>query len=189
MDPFRSFDLPVLRTARLLLRPLVADDAPAVFAYARRPEVSRWCTWDRHATLSDSEGFLAWNARLDGMEQIPSWALESLQDGALLGTGGWAWRDPHTGTGEIGYVLSPESWGKGFATEAVAEILLWGAANLGLTQAIARTMLPNTASMRVLEKVGFRRVRDEPSGFLKAGIAMDLVHWEKDLHPSPAPAL
>lgn len=185
MDPIRSSDLPVLRTARLLLRPLAASDAPAVFEYARLPEVSRWCTWDRHAVLSDSEGFLAWNATLDGLEQIPSWALESTVDGTLLGTGGWVWRNPAEGVGEIGYVLRPQSWGKGFATEAVSEILSWGATALGLRRAIARTMLPNAASMRVLEKTGFRRLRTEPGGFLKLGVAMDLVHWEKDLRHAP----
>lgn len=185
MDPIRYSDLPVLRTARLLMRPLVAADAPAVFEYARLPEVSRWCTWDRHAGLSDSEGFLRWNATLDGVEQIPSWALESLEDGALLGTGGWAWRDPAGEVGEIGYVLRPESWGRGLAAEAVSEMLAWGACTMGLRRAIARTMLPNTASMRVLEKSGFRRLRTEPGGFVKGGVAMDLVHWEKDLREAP----
>ncbi|MCB9497441.1 MAG: GNAT family N-acetyltransferase [Fibrobacteria bacterium] len=181
METFSSSELPVLRSARLELRPLVASDAPAVFEYASLPEVSRWCTWDRHATLSDSEGFLHWNSTLDGVEQIPSWAIVDAGEGRLLGTGGWAWRDPGKGVGEIGYVLRPEVWGRGYATEFVALILEWGRSELGLHLAIARTMLPNAASMRVLEKTGFRRVRDEPGGFEKNGVPMDIVHWERDL--------
>lgn len=174
-------DLPVLRTARLELRPLVASDAPAVFDYARLPEVSRWCTWDQHVTLADSEGFLLWNGTLDGIEHLPSWAIVSLADGRLLGTGGWFTRDPDKGVGEVGYVLRPDAWGFGYATETVAAILDWGASVLGLRKAIARTMTPNAASMRVLEKSGFHRVREEPGGFVKNGVPMDLVHWEKDL--------
>lgn len=174
-------DLPVLRTERLELRPLVASDAPAVFEYAQLPEVSRWCTWDRHATLADAEGFLHWNASLDGIEHVPSWGIVSVVDGRLLGTGGWFSRDPENAVGEIGYVLRPEAWGRGYATECVAAFLEWGATALGLRKAIARTMSPNAASMRVLQKSGFRRVRDEPGGYVKCGVPMDLVHWERDL--------
>lgn len=181
MTPFPSTALPTLRTARLELRTLVASDAPAVFEYARFPEVSQWCTWDRHASIADSEGFLHWNASLDGIEHFPSWAIVSLADGQFLGTGGWFSRDHEQRVGEIGYVLRQEAWGKGYATECVAAILEWGAAVLDLRKATARTMVPNVASMRVLEKNGFRRVRDEPGGYVKNGVAMDLVHWEKDL--------
>lgn len=179
-------DLPILHTPRLELRPLVASDAPAVFDYARLPEVSRWCTWDRHITLADAEGFLDWNASLDGSEYFPSWAIVSLADGRLLGTGGWFSRDPENAVGEIGYVLRPDAWGHGYATECVAAILGWGASVLGLRKATARTMAPNAASMRVLEKSGFRRVRDEPGGYLKNDIPMDLVHWERELGLVPA---
>jgi ribosomal-protein-alanine N-acetyltransferase len=181
MTPYSSTALPVLRTARLELRPLALTDASAVFDYARLPEVSRWCTWDTHATLADSEGFLHWNATLDGVEQIPSWGIVSAADGRLLGTGGWFSRDPETAVGEIGYVLRPDAWGQGYGTECVAAILDWGASALGLRKAIARTMSPNRASMRVLEKNRFRRVRDEPGGYVKNGVPMDLVHWEKEI--------
>lgn len=181
MTPWTSTALPVLRTARLELRPLLLSDAPAVFDYAHIPEVSRWCTWDCHATLADAEGFLHWNATLDGIEQIPSWGIVSIDDGRLLGTGGWFSRDPVTAEGEIGYVLGPDAWGHGYATECVAAILEWGASALGLRKATARTMSPNAASMRVLQKNGFRRVRDEPGGFLKSGVPMDLVHWARSL--------
>jgi len=173
--------LPVLRTARLELRPLLESDAPEVFKYARLPEVSRWCTWDRHAVPSDSETFLRWNASLDGLEQIPSWALVELSTGLLLGTGGWAGRDPDGVFGEIGYVLRPEAWGRGLATEAVAAFLAWGATGLGLRRATARTMVPNAASARVLEKNGFVRGDLEPGGHVKLGTPMDLVHWSRDL--------
>lgn len=49
---------PLLNTARLVLRPLTLADAPAIFAYAQDPEVSRYTLWEPHRTQADSETFI-----------------------------------------------------------------------------------------------------------------------------------
>ncbi|MGA9343232.1 MAG: GNAT family N-acetyltransferase [Rhodanobacteraceae bacterium] len=58
---------------------------------------------------------------------------------------------------QLGYVLFPQFWGRGYATEMGIAILRYGFVELGLPRVAGITDLPNTASQRVLEKCGLRR--------------------------------
>jgi RimJ/RimL family protein N-acetyltransferase len=58
---------------------------------------------------------------------------------------------------EIGYFLLPDGRGRGYATRTVRLIAGWVFDDLALGRLQARTELGNTASDRVLERVGFRR--------------------------------
>jgi ribosomal-protein-alanine N-acetyltransferase len=59
--------------------------------------------------------------------------------------------------GEIWYLVAPESWGKGIATEAAKRLLDFGFGELGLHRIWATCLPENPASARVLEKVGMRK--------------------------------
>ena len=59
--------------------------------------------------------------------------------------------------GEIWYLVEPESWGKGIATESVRHLLDFGFWELGLHRIWASCLPENPASARVLEKVGMRK--------------------------------
>jgi RimJ/RimL family protein N-acetyltransferase len=56
---------------------------------------------------------------------------------------------------EVGYMLLPRYWGKGLASEAVATALAWVAEHFDDEQVIAVTQAANTASMRLLARLGF----------------------------------
>lgn len=62
--------------------------------------------------------------------------------------------------GEIGYVLLPEAWGRGIASEAIRLWTEWGFKNLGLNRIIAQGV-ENPASIRALEKSGYAAYREE----------------------------
>jgi len=59
--------------------------------------------------------------------------------------------------GEIWYLVEPESWGKGVATEAARQMLDCGFGELGLHRIWATCLPENPASSRVLEKAGMRK--------------------------------
>ena len=59
--------------------------------------------------------------------------------------------------GEIWYLVEPESWGKGIATESVNHLLDFGFGELGLHRIWATCLPENPASARVMEKVGMRK--------------------------------
>jgi [ribosomal protein S5]-alanine N-acetyltransferase len=58
--------------------------------------------------------------------------------------------------GGIGYFLARQHWGKGHATEAVFAVLRFGFGALALNRIEARCMPENTASERVMQKVGMK---------------------------------
>lgn len=55
---------------------------------------------------------------------------------------------------EVSYLLLPEWWGQGYATEAVRAIIDHGLVTLGLPRLIAETQTANEPSIRLLERLG-----------------------------------
>lgn len=140
-------------TSRLELRRLRPQEAGEVFdAYASRPEVGRFLTWPFHRGILDTRQFLrrvdsAWKA---GMEY--TYGIRLKPSSQLIGSLGIRNDD---GRCEIGYVLNPEFWGRGFATEACTEVVR----RLKIIPEVFRIQsfvdAENHASARVLIKSGF----------------------------------
>lgn len=59
--------------------------------------------------------------------------------------------------GEVWYKIHPDYWRQGYATEALAKVLEFGFEKLGLHRVEAGSAVENTASIKVLEKVGMIR--------------------------------
>jgi RimJ/RimL family protein N-acetyltransferase len=70
----------------------------------------------------------------------------------------------HTETGgpgvEVGWTIAADHWGRGFATEAADTALLIGFYELRLDEIVSFTLVDNTASRRVMEKLGFHPDRE-----------------------------
>src|SRR6185436_15734026 len=57
---------------------------------------------------------------------------------------------------DVGFAFLPDYWSQGYAFEAVAAVMNYGREVLGLKRIVAITSLDNTASIRLLEKIGLR---------------------------------
>jgi ribosomal-protein-alanine N-acetyltransferase len=145
-----------LTTDRLRLRELNMSDAPDVFAYASDPEVTRYTSWATHQTLADSERFLESVVLKYYTEKPMDWGIEHKDSGKLIGTCGLINWEPNHARAEIGYVLARPYWGQGYATEAVRAVISFGFHVMLLNRIQATCMLDNTASARVMEKVGMQ---------------------------------
>lgn len=131
---------------RLYLRPLVAEDAAAVYAYTRRPDVMHYLAegvFDRAAVAA----FIA---------QPHTVAVVRKADEALLGHLVF---EPYAGSHchEIGWVFHPDHQGQGYATEAAVLALTYGFDHMGLHRVVAICQPEHLASRRVMEKLGMRR--------------------------------
>jgi ribosomal-protein-alanine N-acetyltransferase len=147
-------DLPPLHTARLLLRPLVLEDAPAMFAYASGPEVTRYVTWPAHRSADDSLAFLRSVIEAYDRDEVSPWGIVLRASGVLIGTCGFVdWQPAHQ-RAELGYALGRSYWGQGYMTEAAHAVVASGFAYLELNRIEALCEPPNVGSARVLEKVG-----------------------------------
>lgn len=79
------------------------------------------------------------------------------------------------GAAELGYWLAPAAWGRGYATEATAALVEFGFRTLGLARIDAQVFTGNTASMRVLEKLGMTREGILPQHLRSGGRLHDVV--------------
>lgn len=87
--------------------------------------------------------------------------------GVTLGT------DIYARSGEVGYWLGEEYWGKGIAPEALEAFASWCFDTLGLIRLHAHVFVGNPASARVLEKAGFVREATLLHSAVKEGVAQD----------------
>lgn len=152
-----SFQLPLLRTDRLILRAPDERDIPAWFARAS----------DREAALMAGDAAPdgpaaghAWLARSRLQTEAGTrlqWAIDCAgvgeSTGESIGTISLALSDP-----TVGFVLGRPYWGRGLATEATREVARHGFGRLGLKEIFAEAVARNAASIRVLEKLGFLKI-------------------------------
>ena len=154
-----------VRTERLLLRPAVVADAAATYRIRALPEVSRWLT----SAPGDPASYAAGFAEPDRL--VRTLVVELGADGGgsgpvigdlMLAVGdGWAQAEvaaaARAGEAELGWVLDPAYAGRGLATEAVRALLETCFTTLGLRRVTAQCFADNTASWRLMERVGMRR--------------------------------
>ena len=126
--------LPSLETDRLMLRPLTIEDAPAVFFYARDPEVARYTGWDAARSVEDSQAFVRSVLQRYQEGKPASWAVVHLADRRLIGTCGFSAYSPISGSGFLAYALAREYWGQGLATEAARQAIEFGFTAMGLSR-------------------------------------------------------
>lgn len=149
-----------IRTSRLVLRPFTRDDLEPVHEYSSNPDVVRYLYWevapDRDASARALAGKLG-HSMLTEAGQSLILAIERDGDGTVLGEVVLKWLDRQHMQGELGFVLNPKHHGHGYATEAAAAVLALAFDGLGLHRVIGRCDARNTASARVMERLGMRR--------------------------------
>jgi RimJ/RimL family protein N-acetyltransferase len=144
-----------IETERLRLRRPRDTDAAAIFErYAGDADVTRYVGWPTHRSIVDTRTFLGF-ARAE-WERWPAgpYLIVTRGDERLLGSTGFAFETPHRAA--TGYVLSKDSWGRGYATEALAAIVSL-APSLGVRRLYALCHADHRASAHVLEKCRFER--------------------------------
>lgn len=143
-------DIPTLETERLILRKITLEDAKDMYTYASNEEVTKYVTWDKHSSLSDTIDFI--NKFLPQYDA--PWGIQHKENGRFIGTVHFVWWQPEHKSAEIGYVLSKEYWGKGLITEAARTVITFGFESMNLVRIQARCFLENIGSERVMKKLG-----------------------------------
>jgi len=141
----------VIETARCRIRRFRADDVDPAHAYLGDPDVMEFveAPFDRDRT----ERFIV-DA---GLPDPPlMYAVESLGSGQLVGHVIFhPWHG--VSTWEVGWILRKDSWGRGLASELSLALFDHGFGRLGVDRIVAEADPSNTASIRVMERVGMVR--------------------------------
>lgn len=139
---------------RVLLRPFVPADAAAAHTVYGDPEVMEHVGEGGAVTSEETAQMIADYRRHQDEHGFAFWAVIDRGTGELIGDAGLE----HTAHGvELGYTLARSAWGRGLATEAARLCIAATFGPLGLRRLVAQADLGNPASVRVLEKLGFRR--------------------------------
>ena len=174
-----------IETERLLLRQFSEHDLddyaritgdPEVMRYVGGTPLSREDAW---RSLSYLLGH--WKIRGFGL-----WAAEEKKTGELVGRIGLYQPEGWPGL-EIGWLVDRQRWGEGFATEGGAAAMRHALTRLSPKRLISVIEPPNTASIRVAEKLGERFLRNEPLGGKEVCIyGIDRADWARSADSEPS---
>ena len=141
-----------VETERLILREMIVEDAPDMFEMDADPEVYKYTGDIIPKSLEETK---------ERIRNYPDykkygygrWASELKETGEIIGWCGLKYIEDLDEV-DLGYRWKPKYWNKGYATEASLACLDYGFNRLNLDQIIAQALEENTASIRVMEKIG-----------------------------------
>lgn len=173
--------------ARLALSPLTPADLESVFGVYSDPDTWQHLPVGRHNNREQSRRIVDDAIKSSREHHIGQWAVrvgaqgsdDVLAAGTFIGTGGvnmtpaLVWN--------LGYRLSPATWGRGFATEiALAAVAAVRAQNDSVA-ITARVLSNNPASARVAVRAGLRKVWAGPTTAATAAEITGEVFSDRDL--------
>lgn len=143
-----------LETERLILRPMNAGDIKDIFEMRRDEDVMRYI---REPVLSreETENWINLVSSRWAKDEIGFCSVIEKQSGKFAGWCG-LWELKENAEIEVGYAVAKDFWGRGFASESAQAFLEYGFKKLNLEKIVAVARPENTASRRVMEKIGMK---------------------------------
>lgn len=170
---FETF--PILETDRLILRQPETIDLPLILDMLSNEEVARYIGFPTFQTMAEAENELGWYQALFREKQGIRWAITDRQSGKFIGSCGFKNYQAVHNKAEIGYDLMYSWWNKGIMTEAIRPIIEYGFTHMELNRIEAEADTRNTASIHLLQKVGFQVEGISRESEFENGMYIDLV--------------
>ena len=146
----------LLETERLGLRPFEIKDLSSFMELNTDPEVVRYTGDSAFQSEETAREVIASLTKQFHERKMGRFVVMELKSKTWLGWCGLKWHAKE-GVADLGYRFFRGYWGKGYATEAARECLNYGFQTLNHSKIVAHAQLENRASVRVLEKLGFKR--------------------------------
>ncbi len=143
----------IFQTPRLILRQITIDDAPLILALNSDPEIVKYVHEPTLKTVEQAQEIITGIILPQYKNNLGRWAIIIKDSNDFIGWCGLKYR-PEKDEIDLGYRLMQKAWGKGFASEAAAKTLEYGFNSLNLQLITGRAHMENTASIKVLEKIG-----------------------------------
>jgi ribosomal-protein-alanine N-acetyltransferase len=142
----------LIHTERLVLRRPRVSDAQALFTgYTSDPRATRYLTWCPHVSVEETRSHLELLETTWGQGDARSWVIcdkaNAEQAVGMITLRLAVFR------ADLGYVLAPSVWGRGYMPEAVRALVAYAHAE-GLYRVSAYCDVKNAQSARVLQKAG-----------------------------------
>lgn len=148
--------VPTLETKRLIFRELKRSDLHDVHEYSSDPRTSKYLLWEPHESIEFTREFIEIVISKYKSGEYNDWAIVYKDNGKMIGTCGFTKIDEENNVVEIGYVINPQYWGKGIATEAAEKIIEFAFVELQANRVEAKFIFGNEPSLAVMKKVGMK---------------------------------
>lgn len=151
MDPY-----PELETDRLILRPTAEDDCEFIYRLLNSEKWKRYIGDRSIYSISEAKSYIT--SRMHPQLKALGYANNTLirkDDQVKIGTCGLYKREGIEGI-DIGYALLPEYEGKGYAREAVKEVLRFGFDVINQSEINAYILPNNDASIKLVKHFNFQ---------------------------------
>ena len=166
-----------ITTKRLTLRPLGSEYLETVNAYATDYENTKYMLHLPNENIEETAAFLAGVDEEWAKEQPASYEFAMLYQNEQIGAVGIYFEN---GAGELGWIINKKYWRNGFAYEAADALVSYAAEHMGTTHFIAHCDTENTASYKVMEKLGMTRT-GEYGGRRNRAAAEDSFEYQYEL--------
>jgi ribosomal-protein-alanine N-acetyltransferase len=149
--------LPTIVASRVRLRWLTPHDIPALFEIFGDSEVCRY--WSRPPLRNQAEARDLHNQiiRYFAERSLFQWGIAGIVDDRVIGTCTLASLTPEHSRAEVGFALARAAWGQGYMAEALPALIRFAFESLNLHRLEADVDPRNLPSIRLLERMGFRR--------------------------------
>lgn len=168
-----------LETQRLVLRNYCAEDWLRVHGYASIPEFSRFEMWGPNSEADTKKFITEMLAEAASRPRYKFNFAVCLRDsGLLIGGCGIRLESQASRVANLGWAISPEFQGRGYAPEAALELIRFGFAELDLQVIYATCDARNSASIRVMEKLAMPKVGHLTADKMQKGYLRDTLRFE-----------
>ena len=150
-----------LETDRLVLRKLSIEDSKAAFEnWSNDEQVSRYMTWNTNKTIEDTKMWLKEVEKIYIENKGYEWGIVLKENNELIGSLGVHCKEEFDDRYEIGYAISKKYWKNGYTTEGLKCVMDYLISKEGIKKFIGRHAMVNFASGSVMQKAGFRYIKD-----------------------------
>ncbi len=157
-SPFEvGSSLPTLNGQRVKIRWLKDADLPALFKIFSDSEVTRYWSSLPFQQRDDAGKLLGDIRSLFLSRTLFQWGVARVEDDAVVGTCTLARLDVNHRIAEVGFALARDCWGRGYMKEALPLMIGFAFSRLGLRRLEADVDPRNIASLRLLERFGFKQ--------------------------------
>lgn len=161
-----------MESERILLRPVLLEDAEDMYEYTSDEETTRFI-YDQHTDVNQTQNLIA-NYYMK--EPIGKYAILLKESNKMIGTVEFRVHE-YNKSGELGYTLNRHFWGRGYMTEAGKLILDLAFHTLGLERVFAEYDVRNSASGKVLDRLGMTYEGTRRRNHMVKGFLADSAHY------------
>ncbi len=169
---FSQYNFPQLKSANLILREIKLSDAEAIYRIFSDQKMLKYHDVEAFKTIEEAKCLIYSLSESFRVQEVIRWGIAKKGENIIVGTCGYSGWNKNRLRAEIGYELSPTYWRQGIMTKALNTIIRYGFEKMQLNRIEATVMLPNIASMRLLQKLGFQ----------EEGILRERGFWKGNFH-------